>query len=433
MKYNKLPVQLFQSHRQKLAEMMEDDAVLLLFSNDIMPRSGDQNYPYCQQADMFYLTGIEQPETVLMLCPQHSNAQLREVLFIQQPQASQQLWSGDMLTISQAQELSGISQVRYLGDMHLLIREAILAMDKIYFDIPENVRQTPVVEDANMRNAKYYKSLYPLHQMLRLAPLTQYLRVRKSEEEISLISKACDITAEAYMDLLLCVKPNVQECVLEGEIIKGFLARRATGCSFAPIVAAGKNTCILHYTANHSECKSGDLLLEDMGAEYAHYAGDLSRTIPVNGKFNPRQKEVYTACERVFRYARTLYVPGMSINKIQRMVCIRMQQELINLGLFTEQDVHNESTPFECVHRYFMHGVAHFVGIDVHDVGSKDMSLDYGMVLSCEPGIYIPEENIGIRIETIMQVNDEPIDLMSQVPLSVDEIETYMNQSTTLK
>lgn len=428
MKYDKLPSRIFQTHRQQLAEMMEDDAVLLLFSNDIMPRSGDQSYPYCQQADMFYLTGIEQAETVLMLCPRHANAQLREVLFIQAPEASKQMWNGDTLTISQAQAISGINHVRYISDMNQITRETLLSTDKIYFDIPENVRQTCVVEDANMRNAKHYMSLYPLHPVLRLAPLMQYLRARKSDDEISLISQACQITAETYMDMLACVKPDVPEYVLEGEIIKGFLSRRATGCSFAPIVAAGKNACTLHYTANNSICKDGELLLVDMGAEYAHYAGDLSRTVPVNAKFTPRQKEVYTACERVFRYARTLYVPGMSINKIHQRVCIRMQQELINLGLFTEQDVHNETYPFECVHRYFMHGVAHFVGLDVHDAGNKDMTLDYGMVLSCEPGIYIPEENTGIRIETVMQVNDEPIDLMPQVPLSADEIETYMNQ-----
>lgn len=428
MKYNQLSSKMFVSHRRCLADMMEENAMALVFSAYEMPRSGDQSYPYCQQADLFYLTGIDQPNTILMLCPGHANDLLREVLFIQAPTGMGKVWIGDVLSIEQAQAISGIKTVRYISDMDALVKEVVLSVNGIYFDIPENVHAHSRVEDANAYEAKRFQAMYPLHKYMRMAPLMQYMRTRKTSEELSLIAEACNITALTYMDMLSMVKPGVAEYELEGEIMKGMLCRKATGPGFATIVASGSNACVLHYTANNSICRSGDMLLVDMGAEYAHYSGDLSRTVPVNGRFTARQKAVYEACERVFRHVRTMYVPGMSIAKLQRITCVKMQQELIGLGLFTQKDVDNESAPFACVKRYYMHGVAHFVGLDVHDTGSKDMSLDYGMVLSCEPGIYIPEEGIGVRIETVMQVNDTPIDLMPQVPLSVEEIETYMNR-----
>ncbi len=427
MRYKQLSAEMFVEHRRRLADMLEDNTMVLLFSNDEMPRSGDQMYPYCQQADMFYLTGIDRPHTVLMLCPGQANAALREVLFIQASSESGRVWTGDEFSIEQAQAMSGIRTVRYITDMDTLVKEVVLSVNGIYFDIPENMHAHSRVEDANTYEAKRFQAMYPLHQYKRLSPIMQYVRTRKTQEELSLIAEACNITAMAYMDMLSKVKPGVAEYELEGEIMKGMLSRRATCPSFAPIVASGSHACVLHYTANNGICKSGDMLLVDMGAEYAHYAGDLSRTVPVNGRFSARQKAVYEACERVFRHVRSLYVPGRSISKLQRITCMHMQQELIELGLFTQADVNKEAYPYECVKRYYMHGVAHYVGLDVHDTGNKELSLDYGMVLSCEPGIYIPQEGIGVRIETVMQVNDTPIDLMPQVPLSVDEIEAYMN------
>lgn len=428
MKYERLDNNIFVSHRKSLVDLLEEGDLALFFSNDEMPKSGDQNFPFHQQADLFYLTGIDQAETILALCPTHSNPALREVLFIAESNAQQAVWQGNKLSKMQAETISGITTIYYLSQKNAVLQEMITESKTLCFNIEEHARYTTKVVTSNCRQANEIMHQYPLHQRKRLAPIMEMLRLRKSAQEVELIQKACDITAATFLDILPKIQSRIGEYEIEGAIIGGFLARKATGCSFAPIVATGANACILHYTENSNICQSGDLLLIDMGAEYAHYAGDLSRTIPVNGKFTPRQTQVYQACEEVFRYARTLYVPGMTINKMQNLVLEFMQSQLQKLGLITAKEIEQETIKYASVKRYYMHGLAHFVGLDVHDVGTKDEILDYGMVLSCEPGIYIPKENIGIRIETVMLVNDTPIDLMPNVPLTVKEIELLMNK-----
>ncbi len=269
---------------------------------------------------------------------------------------------------------------------------------------------------------------YPLHTYHRLFPFLRDLRLIKSIEELSFIQNACNITGKAFERILHFVKPDITEYEIEAEITYEFISNRVRSHSFEPIVASGKNACILHYTQNNSVCSDGDLLLLDFGAEYLNYAADLSRTIPVNGKFTPRQKQVYDACHRVYEYAKTLFVPGMSISKVYKKVCAFMESELIELGLFSKEDTQSrQSEHHELVKKYFMHGISHFVGLDVHDVGTTDIVFDEGMVLSCEPGIYIPQESIGVRIETMVLVADKPVDLMKDVPVCSDDIERIMN------
>ncbi len=428
MKYSKIDKQLFKDNRQRLAANMEPQSVAILFSNDVMPRGGDQTYAFHQHADLFYLSGIDQADTILALCPQHENPALREVLFITENNEHSKIWTGNKYSKEESREISGISTVYWCSEAEKILRELILSSKTIYFDLPENKAYVPQVTTNNERQAAYYRSLYPLHNYARLAPIMEQLRVQKSSIELQLLQQACKITGDTFKDLLTQVHADMGEYEIEGRITNGFLSRRATCHSFHPIVASGKNACILHYEDNHDICQDGDLLLLDMGAEYAHYAGDLSRTIPINSKFSPRQKQIYEACLEVFNYAKTLYVPGMSINKIHRLTLQKMQEQLLKIDLIKQQDIEQEVVKYDSVRKYFMHGTAHFVGLDVHDVGGKDTVLDYGMVLSCEPGIYVAEEGIGIRIETMMQVNDHPIDMMADVPSTVQEIESIMQK-----
>lgn len=428
MKYEQIDNHLFIHNRRQLVDCLEENSIVIVCANGNVYRNGDQCFPFRQHADFFYLCGIEQANAVLVLCPQHTNADFREMLFIEPTTEKDRQWNGNKLSTEDVQAISGINNVKPYDDFEKTLPAIILSCEHIYMDIVENKQQFSIIRDNNFELYQKLQSAYPLLQYRRLCPILENLRLRKSPWEIDLLQKACLITAETFQDLLSQIKPNLTEYEIEGEIYRGFLARKANGHSFQPIVAAGKNACVLHYNINNGICKNGDLLLLDMGAEYANYAGDLSRTIPINGKFSQRQKDLYQICERVFRLARTYYTPGMSCNKIQQLVLEAMQEELLNIGLINKKDIENEKHKFDSVKRYFMHGVAHFVGLDVHDVGTKDTIFDYGMVLSCEPGLYVPEEQIGIRIETMMLVNDQPVDLMDKVPLAVDEIEEAMQK-----
>lgn len=430
MKYEQIDNHLFIHNRQQLVDCLEENSIVIVCANGNIYRNGDQCFPFRQHADFFYLCGIDQANAILVLCPQHSNADLREMLFIEQHTTEKDhLWSGNKLSKEEARKISGINNVKLYEDFEKTLPAIILSCEHIYMDIIENKQGFSIIQDNNFELYQKLQSAYPLLHYKRLCPIVENLRLRKSPLEMDLLQKACNITAETFQDLLTKIKPNLTEYEIEGEIYRGFLTRKAIGHSFSPIVAAGKNACVLHYNMNNGICKNGDLLLVDMGAEYANYASDLSRTIPINGIFTKRQKELYQICERVFRLTRTYYTPGMSCNKIQSLVLEKMQDELLNIDLINKKDIENEKHKFDSVKRYFMHSVAHFVGLDVHDVGTKDTIFDYGMVLSCEPGLYVPEEQIGIRIETMMLVNDKPIDLMEKVPLAVEEIEDVMRKN----
>ncbi len=427
MKYKEIDPQFFINNRKKIINYIDDKSLVLLTSNDEMPETGDQCFPFRQNADFFYLTGIDQELSILALCPQHPNPQYREVLFLLQTNETIAVWNGYKYTMEHAQCVSGIQNVQWLSNFDAILKEMAYASEKIYLNLQENYRFNTEVERQELRFCKKIQNLFPLHNYERLAPILTFLRLRKESIEIDLIKKACNITASAFNRILKFVKPDVMEYEVEAEMIHEFIRLAATGHAFAPIIASGKDTCVLHYIKNNKTCQDGDLLLLDFGATYANYASDLSRTIPINGSYTPRQKQIYDACWRVYEYAKTLYVPGMTINKINKRVFVKMEEELVQLGLFTQAEAdQQDKTTFPLVRKYFMHNIGHFMGIDTHDVGDRDIVFEEGMIASCEPGIYIAEEGIGVRIETDMLIAEIPIDLMEQIPAASEDIEKIM-------
>lgn len=431
MKYKEIETFFFSNNRKKLVNCLDENALVLITSNDEMPETGDQCFPFRQHADFFYLTGIDQEKSILALCPQHPNPEYREVLFLLQTNEMIAVWNGYKYTMEHAQRVSGIQNIQWLSSFDSMLKEMAYSSEHIYLNLQENYRFDTKVERQELRFCKEIQQLFPLHTYKRLAPIINSLRLHKEVVEIELIQKACDIAGKAFKRILDFVKPGVMEYEIEAEMIHEFIRNAATGHAFAPIIASGKDTCVLHYIKNNKKCKDGDLLLLDFGCSYANYASDLSRTIPVNGTFSPRQKEVYDACWRVYEYAKSLYVPGMTINKINKRVFPMMEEEFVKLGLFTQEEAdQQDKTTFPLVRKYFMHNIGHFMGIDTHDVGDRDVVFEEGMIASCEPGIYIPKENIGIRIETDMLIAYKSIDLMSNVPSSSSEIEKIMKKNT---
>jgi len=417
---------LFVKNRKKLIKLLQPNSIALIHSNDEMPRNGDQYFPFRQNSDLFYLTGIDQEKTILTLCPNHPDKSLREILFIIESNEKIATWEGHKYTIEEAQKTSGIETVKFISSFDSVFRELTLKADNIYINLLENPKFKPEVKSADERFITTLENEFPAHDFLRLAPLLKNLRLIKEPEEIKLMQNACDITEKAFHRILHFVKPGVTEYQIEAELTHEFLWNRANGHAYPPIVASGKNACILHYTANNNKCKDGDLLLMDFGAEYANYAADCSRTIPVNGKFTPRQKECYEAVLSVMNKAIGWLTPGTTINRINERVENLLQEEHIRLGLYSKKDVENQDQNNPLVKKYYPHGTSHFIGLDVHDVGDRTVTLEEGMVLTCEPGIYIPEENIGIRIEDDILVAHKPVNLTGNIPKEVDEIEKIM-------
>jgi len=417
---------LFVKNRKKLIKLLQPNSIALIHSNDEMPRNGDQYFPFRQNSDLFYLTGIDQEKTILTLCPNHPDKSLREILFIIESNEKMATWEGHKYTIEEAQKASGIETVKFISSFDSVFRELTLKADNIYINLLENPKFKPEVKSADERFITTLENEFPAHDFLRLAPLLKNLRLIKEPEEIKLMQNACDITEKAFHRILHFVKPGVTEYQIEAELTHEFLWNRANGHAYPPIVASGKNACILHYTANNNKCKDGDLLLMDFGAEYANYAADCSRTIPVNGKFTSRQKECYEAVLSVMNKAIGWLTPGTTINRINERVENLLQEEHIRLGLYSKKDVENQDQNNPLVKKYYPHGTSHFIGLDVHDVGDRTVTLEEGMVLTCEPGIYIPEENIGIRIEDDILVAHKPVNLTGNIPKEVDEIEKIM-------
>jgi Xaa-Pro aminopeptidase len=428
MRYKELPSAFFSNNRKQIEPLLEDSALVILFSNDEMPRTGDQCFPFRQNSDLLYLSGIDQPKSIVVMCPQHPNPAFREILFIEQSTEQTIIWNGYKYTKEDACRISGINTVLWIPEFETILRDLLYHSQNIYIDIAEHPKFYSEIQGQQQRYAHKIKTQYPLHTYHRLFPLLALLRLVKSPVETDRIRKACSITEKAFNRAIHFVKPDVREWEVEAEITCEFIRNGVSAHAFAPIVAAGKNTCVLHYIDNNAVCKNGDLLLLDFGAEYANYASDLSRTIPVNGVFSPRQKQVYKACHRVYEYAKSLFVPGMTISKVYKKVCEAMQPELIELGLFTQADIEKQSSEYALLKNYFMHNISHFIGLDVHDVGTTDIVFEEGMVLSCEPGIYIAQEGIGVRIETTMFVASTPVDLMADVAVSVEDIEATMGE-----
>jgi Xaa-Pro aminopeptidase len=427
MRYTKIPRELFVHNRDRLFQQIEPSSLALVFGAHQMPRNGDQYFPYRQNSDFFYLTGIEQEKSILLICKDEKVKDFQEVLFIIKPDKTLETWEGHKLTIDEARGISGIKQIKYLDEFEAVLHSLFVQIKTIYFNLPELPKFKPVVQPRDYDFCQKVKTQYPLHRYERLAPILSNLRLIKSKEEIEIIRKACSITRDAFIRILKSIKPGMMEYEIEAIMSYEFTRHGASGHAYSAIVASGKNACALHYTDNNQPCQNGDLLLLDFGAEYANYAADLSRTFPVNGKFTSRQRELYEATLRVLKFARSLMIPGTTINVFHKEVCKKWQEEHIKLSLYTARDAETHKGENPIWFRYFMHGTSHFLGLDVHDAGTRDTVFEPGMVLTCEPGIYIPEEGIGIRIENnILITENGNIDLMEDIPMEVEEIEALM-------
>lgn len=428
MRYLPIDKQLFVDNRKNFSQQLKKNSMAIFFSADQSPRNGDQFHAFRQQSDLFYLCGIDQEKSILIIAPDHPNKSLRECLFLLKTNDIIAKWEGHKYTKEEAKLCSGIQSVFWLDDFEFNLNEIISECDNVYLNRNEYPKFFPEVEEKNHREGDGIKSRFPLHNYFRSAPIMAHLRGVKSDIEKKLIEKACNITDKAFRKVLQTTKPGMFEFEVQAEVDYVFTKNRANGHGYAPIIASGKNACVLHYIENNDECKDGDLLLMDFGAEYANYTADMSRTIPVNGKFSERQKQCYNAVLDVFKELKKLYVIGNNSIVINEKANELMEKEMVKLGLFTKKDIEKQDAEKPLYKKYFMHGVCHPIGLDVHDIGSKHRTFEAGMILTCEPGIYIPEENIGIRIENdILITEGAPVDLMKNIPVEVDEIENLMN------
>lgn len=426
-RYDPIPSGFFIKNRQKLIERLKPNSIAIVNSNDQFPKSGDQVFRFKQNPDLFYLTGLEQEKTILLLYPDCKVERNREIVFILESNESLEIWEGHKYTKEEVTSVSGVQNVMFLSQFEAVLQELTASAENIYLNANENPRFVTEVPYRDKRFSEWIHKQYPNHHYERLNPIITALRLIKEPEEIELIKKSIAITKKGFLRVLKTVKPGMKEYELQAEIDHEFTINQANGHAYNPIIASGKNALCLHYETNHDEMKDGDLVLLDFGAEYANYASDLSRTIPINGKFTQRQKEVYQAVLTSFYEARNLIRPGTTIEEINGKVNKIIEKQCIKLGLFSEDDVKNQNPDKPLYFKYFMHGNSHFLGLDVHDSGTKQTILQPGMVLTCEPGIYIAEENIGIRLENdILVTENDPVDLMDSIPILPEDIEKLM-------
>lgn len=429
MKYHKISSDLFSKNRKKFTSKMENGCLAVFNSNDIYPISADGTMPFQQHRDIFYLSGVDQEESILVLFPQASNPAHREVLFLRETNEHIAIWEGEKLTKQTAFETSGIKTVYWLQQFQSIFKQLMAEAQGIYFNTNEHLRANTEVETREDRFIKKTKTDYPAHQVFKAAPLLHKIRSVKENLEIDLMQQACNITESGFRRLLSFIKPGVWEYEIEAELAHEFLRNRSKGFAYTPIVASGKNACVLHYIENNQQCKDGDVILLDVGAEYANYSSDLTRCVPVNGRFTSRQKEVYNAVLHVKNEAQKLLVPGTIMAEYHKQVGVLMEEQLVNLGLISLDDIKNQSPDWPAYKKYFMHGTSHFLGLDTHDVGLWHEPIQAGMVFTCEPGIYIPEEGLGIRLEDdlVVQETGAPFNLMANIPIEAEAIEDLMN------
>ena len=421
MRYQPLSSTFYNSSRKRLTDTILKDSIIIIFSSDVYPKNGDQFYNFRQNSNLYHLCGVDQAETIMMLAPFCGKEDNREVLFVKKINEKQRIWNGEKYSLEEAGQLSGIKNVQYNDSFDVYLNYVINKAKNVYFlETPENTAS------QNKRRIENIKKKFPNKNYLSINEKIHSLRLVKDLEELAAIKKAVNITKDSYHRVLQDIKPSMMEYEVEAMLTYEFIKQGATGHAYEPIVASGKNACILHYITNDKQMKDGDLLLMDFGAEYAYYASDCSRTIPVNGKFNAKQKLYYQAVYDVFEKAKELYIPGNTINIINENVEKWMEEKMVELGLLSQIDIDNQDKSNPLFKKYFPHGTAHFIGLDVHDVGAKETIFEEGMVLSCEPGLYIEDESIGIRIETDMVVGEIPTDLMSDFPVSIEEIESAM-------
>jgi len=428
MKYPKIDPELFSYNRERFKSQLKDNSIAIFHSSELMPMSADATFPFRQNPDLFYLTGIDQEETTLILFPDAPVEVYREMLFIRRTNDQIAVWEGEKLTPEQAKEISGMKNIYMADEFDVMLKVLMNQADNVYLNLNEHDRSSNQVPYKDLRFANELRERYPLHTFKRAAPIMQELRGIKSDIEIELLRQSCAITEKAFRRVLQFTKPGVREYEIEAEIMHEFLRNGATDYAYHPIIASGKDSCILHYDKNNKVCVDGEVLLLDFGCKYSGYDSDMSRTIPINGRFTPRQKQVYNAVLRTLRHATSLLVPGTLIEDYHKEVGKFISSEMVGLGLFTQADVDNQDPKRPLYKQYFMHGTSHFLGLNTHDVGDRYSPLKAGMVLTCEPGIYIPQERIGIRLENdIVVTHEEPLDLMASIPIEADEIEALMN------
>jgi len=428
MKYKAINNALFVQNRKRFANAMKPNSIALFISNPLIPVSADALYHFKQNPDFFYLTGVDQEQCALMLYPDAPDEKYKEVLFVRKTSETIAIWEGHKLTKEEATETSGITKVKWRDEFDNFIPQFIHTADAIYLNSNEHNRKSSNFPYGDLVFANNIKTKYPLHELERAAPILGRQRTVKSSIEIELLQKACDITAAGFERVAKFVKPGVLEYEIEAEMIHEFIKSGANGFAYEPIIGSGHNACVLHYVDNNQACKDGDMLLMDFGANYANYAADLTRTIPVNGKFNDRQKQVYSAVLRVMKAATDMLVPGAYWDEYHKEVGLIMQEELLQLGLITQEEIKEQDEEKPAYKKYFMHGTSHHLGLDVHDVGNKYDAIKPGMVFTVEPGIYIPDESLGIRIENnVLVTENKPKDLMANIPREIEAIEDLMN------
>ena len=429
MKYHQIDRQLFIKNRKKFIAKMQAHSLAVFNSNDIYPVSADSTLAFAQHRDIFYLSGVNQEESILVLFPDAPKPEHRELLFLKETNEHIAIWEGAKLNKTQAFETSGIKTVYWLQDFEKVFFELMTQTQAVYINTNEHYRANVVTETREARFISWCQQKYPAHTYLRSQPILQRLRSVKEPQELALIQKACDITKKAFKRILKFTKPGVTEYEIEAEFAHEFLRNRADGFAYTPIIASGYNACVLHYIENNQVCKSGEVILLDVGAAYGLYSSDMTRCVPVSGKFSTRQAEVYNAVLRVKKAAAKMLIPGTLWAEYQAKVGKIMEQELIGLGLLTQESIKNEDPNWPAYKKYFMHGTSHHMGLDTHDYGILTEPMQAGMVFTVEPGIYIPEENLGIRIEDdyVIQEHGEPFNLMANIPIEIDEIEALMH------
>jgi len=429
MRYPMINSKLFARNRQRFCKQLKPNSIAVFNSNDFMPTSADGTHPFIQQTDILYLSGIDQEETLLLICPDTPEEKQKEILFIKETNEQISTWEGQKYTKEQARKISGIKSIHWTSELNTILRPLVVQSENIYLNTNEHLRAAAAVETRDMRFLKWFRQVFPLHNYERLAPIMNDLRAVKSPLEIELIKEACGITEKAFRRLLGFIRPGVWEYEIEAEIVYAFMRNRSRGPVFETIVASGIDSCTLHYVKNDKQCNDGDLVLIDFGAEYANYASDVTRTLPVNGKFSKRQKEVYNAVLKIQKAAIQMLKPGNTLEKYQKDVARLMQAELIRLGVLKKAEVKKQSEDSPLYKKFFPHGTSHHLGLDVHDYGDRYRKFESGMVFTCEPGIYVRDEAIGVRIENdILITKDGPVDLTETIPREVEEIEALMNQ-----
>lgn len=430
MKYDQISSKLFVTNRKNFTAKMKPNSVAVFNSNDIYPISADSTMPFEQSRDIFYLSGVDQEESILVLYPDAPHKEHREMLFVRETNDHIAVWEGAKLTKEKAFEVSGIKTVYWLKEFDKVFFEVMTQADRIYFNTNEHYRQNVETETREDRFIKKTKAQYPAHPWERSNSILQRLRSVKDPIELDLIQKACDITEKGFRRILKFVRPGVWEYEIEAEFIHEFIRNRSKGFAYTPIIASGNNANVLHYIENNQQCKDGEMILLDVGAEYANYSSDMTRTIPVNGKFTERQKQVYKAVLNVKNEATKMLVPGTIWKDYHVEVGKIMTQELLNLKLLDKADVQNEDPAWPAYKKYFMHGTSHNMGLDTHDYGLLWEPMKQNMVFTVEPGIYIPNEQLGIRLEddVVIQKTGEPFNLMRNIPIEIEEIEDLMNK-----